>query len=149
MSLLNLSGNFKKKRKRVGRGNSSGHGNYSGRGMNGQNQRTGGGVRRGFEGGQTPLLRRMPKLSGFKSTSQTEYQIVNVDTLEKRFSDGDTVDIISLSEKNITRRKSMPVKLLGKGELKKKLTVKVDKISKSAEEKIKKAGGTVEIFVKK
>lgn len=149
MSLLELSGNFKKKRKRVGRGNSSGHGNYSCRGMNGQNQRTGGGVRRGFEGGQTPIERRLPKLRGFKNPTQIKYQIINLDTLEKSFSDGDTVDIVSLAEKSLISSKSKPVKILGNGELKKKLTVKADKVSKSAEEKIKKAGGAVEIFVKK
>jgi len=148
MSLLNLSPNIKKKRKRVGRGNSSGHGNYSGRGIKGQNSRTGGGVRPGFEGGQMPIARRLPKLRGFKNPCVVKYQIINLDILEKKYSDGETVDIVSLVEKGIIKNKKQPVKILGDGELKKKLTVKIDKASKQAIEKIKKAGGTIEVFVK-
>lgn len=148
MSLLNLSPNLHKKRKRIGRGNSSGHGTYSGRGIKGQNARKSGGVRPGFEGGQMPLARRIPKLRGFKNPCATKFQIVNVDTLEKNYSDNETVDIVSLVEKGIIKNKNNPIKILGDGELKKKLTVKVDKISRSAEEKIKKAGGTAESFMK-
>lgn len=148
MSLLfNLSSKSYKKRKRVGRGNSSGHGTYCGRGVKGQNSRTGGGVRPGFEGGQTPLIRRLPKLKGFKNPCKTLYQIVNVDILEKNFSDNDIVNLVSLFEKGIIK-KDLPVKILGNGELKKKLIVKVDKISAGAEEKIKSSGGSVEEFMK-
>lgn len=149
MRLLELSSKSRKKRKRVGRGNSSGHGNYSGRGIKGQNSRTGGGVRPGFEGGQMPLIRRLPKLPGFTNPSRVEYQIVNIETLENKYSEGETVDIVSLYEKGIIKNKSNPIKILGNGDLKKKLTVKTDKVSISAEEKIKKAGGTVEMFIKK
>lgn len=148
MNLLQLSSKNSKRKKRIGRGNSSGHGNYSGRGIKGQNSRTGGGVRPGFEGGQTPLSRRIPKLRGHKNPCSTKYQIINLDTLEKKYSDNETVDIVSLTEKGIIKNKNYPIKILGNGELKKKLTIKIDKVSASAEEKIKKAGGTVEIFMK-
>lgn len=149
MELYKLSSKNYKKRKRVGRGNSSGHGTYSGRGVKGQNARTGGGVRPGFEGGQMPLARRLPKLRGFRSPCATKYQVVNLDLLEKKYADNEIVDIVSLTEKGIIKDKNKPIKILGDGELKKKLTVKVDKISAGAEEKIKKAGGTIEVFMKK
>ena len=148
MSLLNLSPNISKKRKRIGRGNSSGHGTYSGRGIKGQNSRTGGGVRPGFEGGQMPIARRLPKLPGFKNPCAVKYQIINLDVLEKKYSDGETVDIVSLAEKGIIKNKKHPIKILGGGEFKKKLTVKTDKASEQAVKKIEQAGGTVEMFVK-
>jgi large subunit ribosomal protein L15 len=146
MKLLNLKGNVKKARKRVGRGNGSGMGTYSCRGMNGQNSRSGGKRRPGFEGGQTPLIRRMPKLKGFRNPTRVEFQPVNVSDLEKL--DTDKVDITVLYENNLISKKSLPVKILGTGELTKKLEVKIDKVSASAKEKIEKAGGKVVELIK-
>lgn len=135
----------RKTRKRVGRGGS--HRLYCGRGMNGQNSRSGGGVRIGFEGGQTPLLQRMPKLKGFKNPSKVDYFALNVGLLDSRFNDGDTVDAKALVEKGIIKKES-PLKLLGTGELTKKLTITVNIASKSAIEKVEKAGGTMNLLGK-
>jgi large subunit ribosomal protein L15 len=142
--LLTIKANPKarKSRKRVGRGNGSGLGTYSSRGMNGQNQRTGGGVRPGFEGGQTPLYRKMPKLKGFRNVNRINYQVVNVDKLND-FNEKDEIDVTKLYENNLISNKAKPVKILGNGELTKALTVKVDKVSASAREKIEKAKGKV------
>lgn len=134
----------RKSRKRVGRGNGSGHGSTAGRGDKGQNSRAGGGKGPGFEGGQNPLAMRLPKLPGFKNRFRTEYSIVNVSRLEERFSAGDVVDIDSLFAAGMIKSKQAPVKVLGDGELTKKLTVKVDKVSASARQKVEAAGGTVE-----
>lgn len=131
-------------RKRVGRGNGSGHGSTAGRGDKGQNSRAGGGKGPGFEGGQNPLHMRLPKLPGFKNRFRTEYAIVNVSRLEEVFSAGDVVDIETLVEKRLIKSQTVPVKVLGDGELTKSLTVKVDKVSGSARTKIEAAGGTVE-----
>lgn len=131
-------------KKRVGRGNGSGIGKTAGRGLNGQKSRSGGGKGAGFEGGQTPLARRLPKLPGFKNFNRTTYVPVNVSRLEKKFSDGDTVDIDSLVAKGIIKNKKTAVKVLGDGEITKKLTVKVDKVSASAKKKIEAAGGKVD-----
>lgn len=136
---------FRKTKKRVGRGDSSGHGSFSGRGVKGQQSRSGRGKRLGFEGGQTPLHRRIPKFRGFLPPRRTIYQILNVQNLEAKFDAGETVDLVSLYDRSLIRQKKLPVKILGGGELKKKLTVKVDKCSASAKEKIEKAGGTVVI----
>ena len=133
-----------KKRKRVGRGNGSGHGSTAGRGDKGQNSRAGGGKGPGFEGGQNPLAMRLPKLPGFKNRWRQEYDIVNVGRLDAVFADGDVVDAESLAAKGVIKSADSPVKVLGDGELKKKLTVKVDKLSSSARTKIEAAGGTVE-----
>ncbi len=145
-SLLELrSKTGKKSRKRIGRGNASGHGTYSCRGMKGQTARAGGKRRPGFEGGQTPLLRKMPKLKGFKNPNHFEYQVVNTGSLNV-FNDNDIVDIKVLLEKNIISKKSQPVKLLaGKGALEKSLTIKVDKASKAAEEEVKAKKGKLEL----
>ena len=133
-----------KNRKRVGRGNSSGHGTFSGRGMNGQLSRSGGGKGKGFEGGQQPLAMRLPKLPGFTNHSRVEYAPVNVSRLDGLFNDGDVVDGTSLVEKGVIKAEFIPVKVLGDGELTKKLTVRVDKVSASAQAKIEAAGGKVE-----
>lgn len=149
--LLTLKSNkgARKAKKRVGRGNGSGLGTYAGRGLNGQNSRTGGGKRPGFEGGQTPLYRKMPKLKGFKNVNRIDFQVVNVGQLEK-FSDNDEIDLTKLYEQNLIFSKSKPVKVLGEGELTKKLTITVDRVSTSAREKIEKAKGSVtELMVKK
>ena len=134
----------KKARKRVGRGNSSGHGTYSGRGLNGQLSRAGGGKGAGFEGGQQPLAMRLPKLPGFTNHSRVEYAPVNVSRLDALFADGDVVDGTSLVEKGVIKAEFIPVKVLGDGELTKSLTVRVDKVSASAQANIEAAGGKVE-----
>lgn len=133
----------KKARKRVGRGNSSGHGTFSGRGMNGQLSRSGGGKGAGFEGGQQPLAMRLPKLPGFKNRNRVEYAPVNVDRLDKVFADGDKVTNETLVEKGIIKKASQRVKVLGNGEITKKLTVDVNRVSESAKAKIEAAGGKV------
>ena len=136
----------RKDRKRVGRGNGSGHGSTAGRGDKGQNTRSGGGKGPGFEGGQNPLHMRMPKLGGFKNRNRVEYAVVNVGRLEEIYDAGDTVDVDSLFAKGVIKAKTTPVKVLGDGELTKKLTVKASGFTKSAEEKIKAAGGEVEVI---
>lgn len=134
----------RKGRKRVGRGHGSGRGGRSGKGQDGQLSRSGGGKGPGFEGGQNPLHMRMPKLPGFTNRFRTEYAIVNVSRLEDKFGAGDTVDIDALFEARLISSKTQPVKVLGDGELTKKLDVKVDKVSGGAKTKIEAAGGTVE-----
>ena len=148
-SLFNLKSNpgARKKRKVVGRGNGSGHGTYSTRGMNGQRQRTGSTASPGFEGGQTPLYRKMPKLGGFKNVNRVAYQVVNVGALNV-FDENEEVNIAKLFEKNLICHKNLPVKILGDGDLTKKLVVKADKISASAKEKIEKAKGKFEEMMK-
>lgn len=131
-------------RNRVGRGPGSGNGKTSGRGQKGQNSRSGGGVRLGFEGGQTPLARRLPK-RGFTNFNRKEYAIVNVETLN-RFEEGTTVNVALLLEKGIIKKELSGLKVLGNGELTKKLTVEVVKFSKSAKEAIEKAGGKAEVI---
>lgn len=132
------------RRKRVGRGNGSGHGTTAGRGQNGQLSRSGGGKGAGFEGGQTPLAMRLPKLPGFRNINRVEYAPVNVSRLDEKFADGDTVNAESLVAAGIIKNVNVPVKVLGNGEISKKLTVAVDKVSKSAQAKIEAAGGKVE-----
>lgn len=145
MDLQNLKSKkgARKDRKRIGRGNGSSLGTYSGRGMKGQNARSGGNVRPGFEGGRTPFIQKMPKLKGFKNPNSQPFQVVNVSKLEV-FDDNSTVTSQSLFEKGLISKIKQPVKILGDGNFTKKLTVKIDKVSKSAAEKIKKNGGNVE-----
>jgi large subunit ribosomal protein L15 len=112
--------------------------------MNGQLSRAGGGKGPGFEGGQNPLAHRLPKLPGFRNMNRVVYAPVNVDRLDANFSDGDTVDTDALVEKGIIKNSNTLVKVLGTGDLKKNLTVKVDKVSASAAAKITAAGGKVE-----
>ena len=130
--------------KRIGRGQGTGQGTTAGRGMNGQNSRSGGGVRLGFEGGQMPLYRRLPK-RGFNNKWAKEYAEVNVKDLN-RFEDGTEVDMGVLLAAGIVGKKLDGLKVLGNGELEKKLTVKAEKFSKSAVEKIEKAGGKAEVI---
>lgn len=134
----------RKARKRVGRGQGSGLGKTAGRGQKGQKQRTGGKVRLGFEGGQTPLFRRLPK-RGFNNINRKEYAIVNVETLN-RFEDGTTVTPALLIEAGIVKNELSGVKILGEGTLERKLTVQAAKFSKAAEEIIKAAGGSIEVM---
>lgn len=131
-------------KKRVGRGTGSGLGKTSGRGHKGQNARSGGGVRPAFEGGQTPLFKRLPK-RGFTNVSHKEYAIVNLGEIEKKFEAGSVVDLASLKAAGLVKKEYEGVKILGEGELTKALTFKVVKVTKSAQEKISKAGGTVEV----
>lgn len=133
----------KRKRKRVGRGAGSGMGKTATRGQDGQNSRSGGGVRPGFEGGQMPLARRLPK-RGFTNIFAKEYSIVNVSDLN-RFEDGTEVTAELLKQERIIRKLNDGLKVLGNGEITKKLTVKADKFTKSAAEKIAAAGGTAEV----
>ncbi len=128
------------KKKRVGRGNGSGHGTYSTRGGKGQTARTGSRATPGFEGGQTPLYRKMPKLKGFNNINRITFQVVNVGSLNI-FADNEEVDTVKLYEKKLICNKMNPVKILGEGELTKKITIKADKFSASAVEKINKAQG--------
>lgn len=131
-------------RKRVGRGNGSGYGKTAGRGLNGQKSRAGGGKRPGFEGGQTPLAMRLPKLPGFRNINRVEYLPVNVSRLEEKFEAGEVVNGESLKAKGIIKHEDALVKVLAHGELTKALTVSVDKVSASAKAKIEAAGGKVE-----
>ena len=131
-------------RKRVGRGNGSGYGKTAGRGLNGQKSRAGGGKRPGFEGGQTPLAMRLPKLPGFRNINRVEYLPVNVSRLEEKFEAGEVVNGESLKAKGIIKHEDALVKVLGDGELTKALTVSVDMVSASAKAKIEAAGGKVE-----
>lgn len=133
------------RRKRVGRGNSGKGGTYAGRGLNGQGSRSGGTKGSGFEGGQTPLAMRLPKLPGFRNPRRIEYTAVNLSTLELKFEDGAVIDGAALKAARITKSEFEPVKVLGNGEVSKKFTVKVDKISASAQAKIEAAGGKVEL----
>ena len=135
----------KKARKRIGRGNASGHGTTAGRGTKGQLSRSGGGKGAGFEGGQQPLAMRLPKLPGFKNRNRVEYVPVNVSRIEDKFNDGDVVDTQSLIAAGIVKHEYDLVKVLGDGEITKKVTVKVDKVSASAKAKIEAAGGKVEL----
>ena len=130
--------------KRVGRGIGSGTGKTSGKGHKGQNARSGGGVRPGFEGGQMPLYRRLPK-RGFTNIFAKQYVTINVEDLEK-FEDGTEVTAQLLKESGVVSKTLDGIKVLGRGELTKKLTVKVAKFSESAKEKIEKAGGKAEVM---
>lgn len=133
-----------KKRKRVGRGNSSGHGTTSCRGTKGQLSRSGGKTRIGFEGGQMPLQRRIPYLKGFKNTRKKEFNVVNVGQLEK-LDNGSVVDFKVLEKNGLIMKKKRLVKILGSGKLSKKLTVKANYFSRSAVKKIEEAAGKVEV----
>ena len=130
--------------KRKGRGHGSGNGKTAGKGHKGQKARSGGGVRPGFEGGQTSLARRTPK-RGFNNIFATEYAVVNVSDLE-RFVDGTVVDTELLKASGIIKKELDGVKVLGNGELTKNLTVKAAKFSAAAKEKIEKAGGKAEVM---
>ena len=140
-------------RKRVGRGHGSGHGKTSGRGHKGYGSRSGAKSRTRFEGGQNPLHMRMRKLRGpNKKMSmpfepfRTHTQHVNLDDLAERFSDGASVDLEALRATGLAKKRDIPVKILGRGELSKKLTVHAHKFSKTARERIESAGGTCQLI---
>ena len=132
----------KKNRRRVGRGDSSGFGSYSGRGMKGQKSRTGGGVRPSFEGGQLPLSKKLPKIRGFTNIFRKRYTVVNVDRLAV-FPSESEVTPEALSDAGILRNLNNPVKILGRGELNVPLVVSAHKFSASARQQIEAAGGSV------
>lgn len=142
---LNPAPYSKTAKRRVGRGTGSGLGKTSGKGQKGQNSRSGGGVRPGFEGGQMPLLRRLPKV-GFTNKFRKEYTTVNVEDLN-RFEDETTVTYELLVKNGLVKKaQNAGLKVLGNGEVSKKLHVVANKFSESAIEKIKKAGGTIEVL---
>ena len=135
----------KKNRKRIGRGNSSGWGKTAGKGSNGQNSRAGGGVKPYFEGGQMPIYRRVPKRGFSNTVFKKEYTVVSLSFLNDNFEDGEVVSLETLFNKCLIKKGRDGVKILGNGELNKKLTVKVHKISKSAKAAVEAKGGTVEL----
>ncbi len=145
LSELRPAPGSKKNRKRVGRGTGSRHGKTSTRGANGQNARSGGGVRPGFEGGQLPIQRRLPKRGFSNARYKTEYAVVNIGDLEF-FEAGSVVSIATLREAGMVKALKDGVKILGNGELSKSLTVQANAFSKSAEEKITAAGGKAEVI---
>jgi large subunit ribosomal protein L15 len=134
----------RQERKRKGRGIGSGNGKTAGKGHKGQNARSGGGVRLGFEGGQTPLFRRLPK-RGFTNINRKEYAVVNLDALN-RFEDGTEVTPVLLVESGVVKNEKAGIKVLAKGTLEKKLNVKANKFSSAAKDAIEAAGGSIEVI---
>ena len=132
----------RRSRKRVGRGDGSGHGSFSGRGMKGQNSRSGGGVRPGFEGGQLPLTKALPRMRGFTNIFRMEYNVVNLDRLSGFKADSE-VTPQHLLDVGIVKNLKRPVKILGRGELVHALAVEAQRFSESARRKIEGAGGSV------
>ena len=149
LSLSNIksTSGSRKTSKRLGRGNGSGKGTYSGRGCKGQNSRSGGGVPDWFEWGQTPLFRRMPKLKGFSNALfKKHFNVVNLSDIAILAEKGITkIDTQVLLENRVIRRKTLPVKILGNGEIKSAVNLVVDAASASAKEAVEKAGGSVEL----
>ena len=131
----------RRNRKRVGRGNASGTGTYAGRGMKGQKARAGGGVRRGFEGGQLPVIRRLPTQRGFTNIFKKEYAVVNLDSIAARLPEESEVTPELLKEARLIRGMSLPVKVLGRGEMDRAITVLAHRFSDEARRKIEAAGG--------
>ena len=142
---LSPAAGSKKEVKRIGRGAGSGQGKTAGKGHKGQKARAGRGMRPGFEGGQMPLQRRVPK-RGFVNIFGKEFSIVNVSALDQSFEDGAVVDIDALIEKGLVKKVLDGVKILGNGEISKKLTVQVNAYSEAAKQKIEAAGGKAEVM---
>ena len=142
---LSPAAGSKKEVKRIGRGAGSGQGKTAGKGHKGQKSRAGRGMRPGFEGGQMPLQRRVPK-RGFVNIFGKEFSIVNVSALDQSFEDGAVVDIDALIEKGLVKKVLDGVKILGNGEISKKLTVQVNAYSEAAKQKIEAAGGKAEVI---
>ena len=134
----------KRARRRIGRGDSSGYGSFAGRGMKGQNSRSGGGVRPGFEGGQLPLSKKLPFIRGFTNIFRVEYSVVNVEALSA-FEANSEVTPEVLNDTGVVRNLNKPVKILGRGELDVPLAVTAHKFSASARQKIEAAGGSVRV----
>lgn len=145
MKLHTLKSNdgARKEKHRVGRGHAAGKGKQAGKGQSGQNKR--GGTRPGFEGGQNPWFRRLPK-RGFNNINHVEYQVVSLSSIDKLFKDNDVIDVEKLHQAKLARNKNLPVKLLANGKITKKVTIKVNAASQSAIEAVKSAGGSVEVI---
>ena len=141
MFLENLKNNNKKRRKRVGRGDSSGLGRTCGRGEKGQKSRSGATTRLHFEGGQMPLFRRLPYRRGFKAVRHKNYTIVNLSALNKKFNKGDVVGVEEVIKNSLVNGIDYGLKILGVGEIENPMTIKAHSFSKVAKEKIEKAGG--------
>ncbi|MDL1965969.1 MAG: 50S ribosomal protein L15 [Candidatus Desulfofervidus auxilii] len=134
-----------RKKKRVGRGDSSGHGSTCGRGQKGQKARSGGQVKSYFEGGQMPLYRRLPK-RGFKNIFKREYTIINIRDLVKKFKENEEITPEKLLEVGLVKKKKQPIKILAEGDISFPLQIKIHKISQQARAKIEAAGGRVEVI---
>jgi large subunit ribosomal protein L15 len=132
-----------KKKRILGRGPGSGKGGTSGKGNKGQNARAGGGTRPGFEGGQMPLFRRIARRGFSNHPFKKEFVVVNLDAIESVFSEGDTVSFVTLLQKRLIKKRDTLVKILGRGELSKKLSFEIGYVSETARQKIKSAGGSV------
>ena len=143
---LSSAGSKTRKRKRIGRGDASGNGSYSGKGMKGQKSRSGGGVRPGFEGGQLPLIKRLPSLRGFTNIFKTQYHAVNLDTILKMYPNGGDVSPGTLVETGVLKDQKLPLKVLGRGEINVNLKVSAHKFTKSAKQKIETPGGTIQVI---
>ena len=141
---LKPSKNSKKNRKRVGRGDGSGNGTYSGRGSKGQKQR--GSVPFLFEGGQLPLIKRLPHMRGFTNIFKTKYHLVNIDSICRVYPDGGEVSPQGLVQSGVIKDEKLPLKILGRGEITVNLKVSAHKFTKSAKSKIETAGGTVQVI---
>ena len=137
----------KKNRKRLGRGDSSGNGSFSGKGMKGQKSRSGGGVRPGFEGGQLPLVKRLPSLRGFNNIFKINYNVINLRDLSEHFSEGEDVTLQILEDKGLISNTALPLKILGDGDVDVALNVRAQKFSSSATLKLEKAGGSAQVIV--
>jgi large subunit ribosomal protein L15 len=142
----NLKNPLKKKRKRVARGIAAGQGKTAGRGHKGQKARTGKKLHPLFEGGQTPLFMKIPRLRGFKNINRVSFQVINITDLAK--VNGNEINTVTLAEAGLIKA-GAPIKILGNGDVEKKYTIEVDAISASAREKIEKAGGSVKVFIEK
>ena len=136
----------RKNRKRVGRGDGRGNGSYSGRGMKGQKSRSGGGVRPGFEGGQLPMIKRLPSLRGFTNVFKKQFNAVNLDRILEKFPEGGDIETKDLVGARVIRDNGRPTKILGRGEVAVTLRITANKFTKSAKEKIEAAGGTVKVL---
>ena len=147
LSTLSPARGATKKRKRLGRGPGSGHGKTSGKGHKGRGARSGGNTPPGYEGGQMPLQRRLPK-RGFHNPFRQEFSVVNLSTLEERFESGATIDAEALRACGVIHTLRQPIKILGDGTLSKALTVKADKFSASAKQKLEAAGGSAEVVTR-
>ena len=136
----------RKNRKRVGRGDGSGNGSYSGRGMKGQKSRSGGGVRPGFEGGQLPMIKRLPSLRGFTNVFKKQFNAVNLDRIMEKFPEGGDIETKDLVGARVIRDNGHPTKILGRGEVTVALSITANKFTKSAKEKIEAAGGSAKVL---
>ena len=143
---LSSAGSKTRKRKRIGRGDASGNGSYSGKGMKGQKSRSGGGVRPGFEGGQLPLIKRLPSLRGFTNIFKTQYHAVNLDTILKMYPNGGDVSPGTLVETGVLKDQKLPLKVLGRGEINVNLKVSAHKFTKSPKDKNETAVGTIQVI---